>query len=103
MQTATEHAAAFVAATPKGEARFDRIRRQRASFDAYRATTTDSPALSEAAYASELTTAAMVARAAAPAVAVAPKPAPMAAPAPRRVDRVWAGGDRDSDDIYAAR
>jgi len=103
MQTAAEFADAFYANAPKIESRGDRNARQRASFAAYRAQTTDTQPLSESAYASELNSAARrVAAASTPAPKTpAPAPAPKAAPAkPRRVDRQWAGGDRDSDDIY---
>lgn len=83
------------------ETKWERIARQRAEFAAYVETTTDEPKLSHVEWISAQITARVAAM---PVPVKAPAPiAPTAATNPRRVDRVWAGGDRDSDDIYCTR
>ena len=85
------------------ETRQERAARQRAAYATYLETTTDEPKMSEGAFASVFGEQER-AKTTTPAVPPsAPKAAPVAAPAPavtRRTDRVWSGGDRDSDDIY---
>jgi hypothetical protein len=86
------------------ETKWERIQRQRAEYAAYLETTTDDPKMSMPEWASAQHSA-KIAATPAPAEITAPaaaKPAPVAAPR-KFVDRVWAGGDRDSDDIYFKR
>ncbi len=82
------------------ESKWERVARVRAEFAAYRA---GGGTMTEV----EWLSAGITARVAAtPASAPdAPKAAPVATQAPKapRVDRVWAGGDRDSDDITYRR
>lgn len=86
------------------ETKWKRIARQRAAFDAHRASGGTMSEGEFACYFGEQERAKAEAdRLAMPSASVAVPAVASPAPTSRRVDRVWAGGDRDSDDIYTKR